>query len=267
TRAPGHAAELARAAREDGGFASVFAVGGDGILREAASGLLGGELPLAPLPAGTANVLARVLGIPRDPLLAAELLAARPPAMRRLDVGMVESSAPEGGAGSLPPTPFLMMTSRGLDARALERLPPSWKRRFGRGGVVLSGLRELLRKPDPSFGVRIDHGAERRASYLAVCNIPLYGGGFVLAPGASPFDRALEVVALAAPGRRALLAFAGRVVSRRAPAAARATREVSLPGSGPVWLQVDGDALAVELPARIRLAEATLPVLAPFGAT
>jgi diacylglycerol kinase (ATP) len=267
TRAPGHAGELARAARADGGYAAVFALGGDGILRETASGLIGGDLPLAPLPAGTANVLARVLGIPRDPLRAAALFAERPLPLSRLDVGLVER-LPEPTHAARPgsePTPFLMMASRGLDARALERLPPAWKRWLGRSGVALSGLRELARGDDPPFPFRVEDGAERRASFLSVCNIPFYGGSFVLAPGASPFDRALEVAAVEAPGRRALIAFAARVARGRPPAPTRAA-QVTLPGSGTTWLQLDGDALQVELPVRVRLAEETLPLLAPLDA-
>ncbi|HVS66419.1 MAG TPA: diacylglycerol kinase family protein [Thermoanaerobaculia bacterium] len=265
TNAPGHAAELARHAGTQGGLEAVFAIGGDGMLRETAIGLLGGDLPLAPLPAGTANVLSRVLGIPRDAHRAAELYAEATAAeTRRLDVGLV---APVRDRSGSPPsaadgTPFLMMASRGLDARALERLPLSWKRRFGRAGVALSGLRELLRGADPPFPYQVDGGDVRRAAFLSASNIPLYGGSFVLAEGAAPDDHVLDVVALERHGRAALLGFAAKVLLGRSARPVRAT-EVSLPGSGSVVLQVDGDAVVVRLPAWIGLAAETLPVWLP----
>jgi diacylglycerol kinase family enzyme len=261
TRAPGHAAALAREARASGGFAAVFAVGGDGMLRETAIGLLGGDLPLAPLPAGTANVLARVLGVPLDAERAAALYArGAERCVRRLDVGVVEPGA--GASGAAEAIPFLMMASRGLDARALELLPPAWKRRFGRAGVALSGLRELARGVGAPFDYRVDGGPTRRATFLSVCNIALYGGRFVLAGDARPDDRELDVVAHAGAGRAALLAFALRVVLGRAARSVRA-QEVVLPGAGAAALQVDGDAFPVALPARIALATDTLPVLVP----
>ncbi len=105
--ARGDATGLARAAAAEG-FEAVFALGGDGTVREVAAGLLGSGVPLGVLPGGTVNLLARALGLPGDPLAAAALLrpAARP---RRLDVGL---------AGA---TPFLMMVSAGLDASVLAQ--------------------------------------------------------------------------------------------------------------------------------------------------
>lgn len=281
TRAPGHAAELARDAAAREGIDVVFALGGDGMLRETAIGLLGGNLPLAPLPAGTVNVLARVLEIPRDPLRAAALLAdSSASQLVHIDVGVVLPAGtpaadpapvaradPEHTGAPVPvpdraPIPFLMMASRGLDARALERLPPAWKRRFGRAGVALSGLRELARGVDPPFPYALDGAEVRTAAFLSASNIPLYGGHFVLAAGALADDQLLDVVVHERIGRVALLGFAVQVALGRATRAVRA-REVELPGSGAATLQVDGDAVVIALPARITLAAQTLPVLVP----
>ena len=70
---PGHATEIVRAflpLKPD----VVAACGGDGTISEVARGLSGSGIPLAVLPGGTSNVLARELGIPLDPETAAELL-------------------------------------------------------------------------------------------------------------------------------------------------------------------------------------------------
>ena len=65
TEARGHATELCReAAHED--YDVVVAFGGDGTVNEAANGLLGARLPLCCLPGGSANVFAKMLGIPGE---------------------------------------------------------------------------------------------------------------------------------------------------------------------------------------------------------
>src|SRR3990167_1624330 len=77
TEAPGEARALARAAAA-GGAEVVFALGGDGTLREVAEGLAGSSCALGALPGGTTNVVARALGLPLTPIAAAQRLARAP---------------------------------------------------------------------------------------------------------------------------------------------------------------------------------------------
>lgn len=65
TKAPRYATELARNGLEKG-FGCIVAVGGDGTVNEVASGVLGSSVPMAIVPAGSGNGLARHLGIPLD---------------------------------------------------------------------------------------------------------------------------------------------------------------------------------------------------------
>src|SRR3954452_10458982 len=65
TCGPGHAIELSREAA-GGGYDVVVALGGDGTVNEAANGLSGSSTPLSCLPGGSANVFAKMLGIPGD---------------------------------------------------------------------------------------------------------------------------------------------------------------------------------------------------------
>jgi diacylglycerol kinase family enzyme len=95
TERRGHAVELARRARADG-VDVVVTLGGDGTVNEAVNGLLApGPAPrgpaLLPVPGGSANVFARTLGLPRDPVEATgELLAAlRDGRRRRIGLGRV----------------------------------------------------------------------------------------------------------------------------------------------------------------------------------
>jgi diacylglycerol kinase (ATP) len=251
TRGPGDATRLAAAAREEGAEA-VFVLGGDGTVREAAAALLGGEVPLAILPGGTTNVLAHALGVPASPLAAARAHATSP--VRRLDVGLC--------AG----LPFLMMASAGFDAFVLGRLDPQLKRRLGRAGIALQGLRELARYAWPRLELTVD-GAPREASFAAVANIPYYAGRYRLIPGARCDDRCLDLVTFSGDGYLDTLSFAldlarGRHLER-ADVTVSPIAEVVIHGPPGAHVQIDGDLCGEPVPVTIRLAEDTLPVLAP----
>src|ERR1700759_2463898 len=77
--------DLIRATKRD--IDSVIIGGGDGTLNAALPGLLETALPLGIIPLGTANDLARTLGIPIDPAAAAHIVARG--ALQRVDIGEV----------------------------------------------------------------------------------------------------------------------------------------------------------------------------------
>jgi diacylglycerol kinase (ATP) len=245
---------LARAAAAEG-MQAVFALGGDGTVRETAAGLLGSEVPLGILPGGTVNVLARALGLPRDAVTAARRSGALVP--RALDVGL---------AGSQP---FLMMVSAGLDSHLLSHLDLRLKRWLGQAGIGLQGLSDWWRYPYPPLQLEAD-GVLHQASFAAVSNIPLYGGTFRLAPAALPDDGKLDLVLFRGSGRRATLRFVlalarGAHVGRQDVTVLQ-VREVTIRGPEGTPFQVDGDAAAERCPVTIRLAEERLHVLVPVAA-
>jgi diacylglycerol kinase family enzyme len=252
TGAPGDATTIAGELARGGRVEAVFALGGDGTLREVATGLLGSEVALAPLPAGTTNVLARALGIPLRPLAAAQALAV---ARRRpLAVGLC-------GA-----TPFLMMVSAGLDAAIMGALSGRAKARWGQGAVVAQGLASWWGYRFPPLVARWP-GGEASGSFVAVCNIPLYAGPFAMAPTARADDDRLEVVLLRGGGRLTTLGFSADLVRgrhlRRGDVVSACVEEVELSGPPALPLQVDGDPCRESLPVRVRVASQRLQVLAP----
>lgn len=252
TTARGDATRLAAEAAAAGAEA-VFVYAGDGTVREAAAGLLGGEVPLGILPGGTANVLAHALGLPRRPLAAARAHARSE--RRPFDVGLCGS------------TPFLMMASAGLDAAVVARQQPTLKTWLGRTGVLLQGLGECWRYPYPPLTLTADGKPLPPATFAAVCNIPFYAGRFALAPAARWDDRRLDLVTFHGTGPRATLGFALALATGRhfahADVAAAIAEEIVLDGPRGLCLQVDGDSCTEPLPATVRLAEERLPVLVP----
>lgn len=251
TAGPGDAVRLARAQVAAGDVEVVFALGGDGTLREVAAGLIGSDVALAPLPAGTANVLALALGIPSRARAAAQALAHR--VTRLIDVGQAGVE------------PFLMMASCGLDAAVMARQNPSLKKTFGRLAIVASGLRRLIDYQFPTLALELD-GEKIEGSFFVAANIPLYGGPFRIAP-ADPADGLLDLVLFQGRGRGATMAFAfdlarGRHL-HRPDVVMRRFECLRFLGPSPFGLQVDGDVLAIEPPLEIGIRRQALKVVVP----
>jgi diacylglycerol kinase family enzyme len=122
TESRGHATELCREAAHEG-YDVVVAFGGDGTVNEAANGLLGSNTPLCALPGGSANVFARILGIPGELVDATEHLLAMADdwRVRKVDIGVVNGRY------------FTFNSGVGLDASVVEKVDaqPKLKARYG----------------------------------------------------------------------------------------------------------------------------------------
>ena len=105
----GNATEIAKNAAKEGAGA-VCVLGGDGTLNEVANGLRSTDTILAPLPGGSTNVLARSLGIPMNPVDAAERTLS---ALRDGEYSQV-------GLGSVNERRFLFHAGVGFDAKVVE---------------------------------------------------------------------------------------------------------------------------------------------------
>lgn len=254
TGGPGQATVLARE-RAEAGAECVIAFGGDGTVREVAAGLLASpdtDAALGILPGGTVNLLGLSLGLPRDPLAAAKLLPRLRP--QAIDVGLVNEA------------PFLMMISAGLDSSVLAALDTRLKWRFGKGAILWQGLREWWRYPYPRFQILAD-GEPFEASFVAVSNIPYYGGAYALAPGARPHDGRLDLVLFRGGGRLETIGFATDLLRgahvRRADVTVRHVQEVVFESPSGAIAQIDGDVCEERLPLTVRIAPRPLRVMAP----
>ena len=157
----------------------VFAWGGDGTVRRCVGEMAGEDACLAVVPAGTANLFASNLGIPRDirEAVAVGLHGAR----RRLDVGCFGDER------------FAVMAGVGFDA-AMIRGADDLKERLGRAAYVWSGSRNL-RAPAFGAGIEVD-GAEwfdGRATCILMGNVGSLFGGLEVFPSAEPDDGRLEL--------------------------------------------------------------------------
>lgn len=265
TRGPGDAPSLV-ADRVGRGPAvdAVVALGGDGTLNEVAWGVVrAGAAPRVPVgvvPLGTTNVIARDLGIPLDPRLAAVTLAfARP---RAFDLGTCEA----GGVSR----PFLLACGIGFEAEAAATVTPREKRWFGPAGYAVAGLRRILHPPVPlALDFLREDGSEERdvpAESAIVGNARLYGGFARLARTAAFDDGVLELAWFprARPWpllRAALTGIASELAACPAVRLAR-VRRVTIRGSSPVRGHVDAEPCIVT-PATFGVIRHGVSLLAP----
>jgi diacylglycerol kinase family enzyme len=111
----------------------LFVWGGDGMAQRSIDALDGADVPVALLPAGTANLLASSLGIPKDVEGAVDvgLRGDR----RRIDIGRINGET------------FAVMAGAGLDAQMIADADGGLKDRLGRLGYVWTGLKNLRAEP------------------------------------------------------------------------------------------------------------------------
>jgi diacylglycerol kinase (ATP) len=241
----GDAERLARDAEPE--FDIVVAAGGDGTMNAVANGLAENPRPLGVLPLGTANVLAREIGLPRDMDALASLMA--------------EGAASPVWPGRVGNRLFLMMAGVGFDAEVAAAVDPKLKRRIGRLAFVWAVLLRLIRNRRCDLRVAAD-GAEHWAAALIVAKGRHYAGPFVLAPEANLAEPKLDLVLFRDGGRIAALRYLRALllarISRATGVITLRVRSASVSASEPVPVQADGEIIGA-VPVEIDLAP--LPVM------
>jgi diacylglycerol kinase (ATP) len=245
----GDAERLTREAEAE--FDIIVAAGGDGTLNAVVNGMAAAPRPVALLPFGTANVLAREIGLPRDPERLADLIAAAP--ARPIRPGLVGDRL------------FLTMASSGFDAETVAAVNPRLKRHLGRLAFAWAILLCLWRYRACELCVRVDGVAYRAATVIAAKG-PLYAGPHVIAPAADLAEPTLEIVLFQRSGRPAVLRYLGALLRgslpRRGDITILRAREALVSGTEAVLVQADGEIVA-RLPVRIAIAEHPLRLVRP----
>ena len=231
----------------------VIVGGGDGTLHLALQGLVETDLPLGILPLGTANNLARTLGIPADPLSACDVVAGGH--RRSIDLGWVNGRY------------FFTTASIGLSVWITEELSAEAKRRWGPLAYALTAIR-VMRRTRPFHAHIRWAGGERhsRTVQIVVGNGRYYGAALPVADDAAIDDARLDLYTLEVSHWWRLLAIApalkrGRHGEKQQVEALRAT-EFEVTTRTPRSIDVDGE-LGGETPAVFRVRPRALEVFAP----
>lgn len=246
TTADDHGAGLARAAVASGAD-RVLVAGGDGTLRQVASGLVNTGITLGVLPVGSGNVLAQAIGVPLDlPSALAVAMTAEP---RPLDALKVHRDDCE-------PELCLTMLGVGADAAVLTDTSERAKRLVGPAAYVAAGARHCRPR---TFLVD-----DSPAAQVIVANVAGLRPSVVFLPDADPTDGRLDVL-VARPRTTAEVARMIVAVLRGRPVPfaeidQAATIEWSFDRAMP--LQIDGDVLPAVTTLRVNVVPAALQVAA-----
>lgn len=157
TRRAGHATELAREAAALG-YRAVCVVGGDGTLGEAVTGLAGTDTPVAIIPRGTANQVARNLRIPGTLEDAVRVAITGDPAP--VDLGRIGDRV------------FALVAGAGLDAAVMATATRSLKERWGFAAYIFAAVKEALTAQPVQFTIIADgETVEVRAVSVMLANV------------------------------------------------------------------------------------------------
>jgi diacylglycerol kinase (ATP) len=263
TTGPGHAVEIAQQAVRDR-RELVIACGGDGTLNEVVNGLAtysnGHRVPLALLPGGTANILAKELDLPWDIPRAAKCLVNGK--VREVALGVATPlEQPERKRY------FLSVSGAGPDGMIVYSVDLGLKARVGILAYWWQGAREVLRYTFPRFRVRAGD-RQLEATLVVVGRTKNYGGPFKITDHADLFEDQFEVMALTTQSGLRYLSYLptlwmGNLRKEQDVHFWRADSLVCEPlDANPVYAQVDGEPLA-RLPIEFSIAPRALKLLVP----
>jgi YegS/Rv2252/BmrU family lipid kinase len=211
----------------------LFVWGGDGMVQRCIDAAAGSGITLAILPAGTANLLATDLGIPKDlpEAVAIGLRGTR----RSLDVGVINGER------------FAVMAGAGFDARVMDGVDKRTKKRLGRVAYFRSTVR-AVKGQRRRMKIKVDGQIwfAGKASCVLFGNIGTITGGLCVFPDARPDDGVIEIGVVTARGGLDWLRVLGRIVTHDPESSPMVSithgRKASVRFDGPMPYQIDGGA-------------------------
>ena len=250
TRKAGDARDLAADIDCDG-FDAIVVAGGDGTINEVLNGLPSEAPPLAILPLGTINVLAKEIKLPSSIHGLADMITSGP--SRRVSIGEANGRR------------FFMMASVGLDADIVEHVSLNLKRHIGKWAYLYETIKRFIIKKPSRYRLHVG-GREREVAGAIIANGRYYAGRFVTSPTAHLEKPCLDICALTRFGRLALPSYLialglGRLASHADVQIDQVTDlDLLAPVGAP--LQADGELLC-RLPAHIRILPAAVRLIFP----
>lgn len=252
TQSQEHALATARAAAERGDV--VIAVGGDGLVRDVACGVVPAGGTMAIVPAGRGNDLARKLDLDHSPDALAAMLAD----------GQVREYDVISAAGQI----VLGNVYVGIDSVSNKAINDN---RWLPGLLVyrLAPVGTILSWHAPTFTVDCDGEATTLAAHsVVVANSGAYGHGLKIVPSAELDDGQLDVMTVAAGPRRKIVTFMAQAKDgthvESDSVTVRRARRVTISADRPVPVFADGDYLS-EMPISMEIRPAALKLVMPPG--
>lgn len=248
TKQRGDAENLAKEISRRNSELLIIAAGGDGTFNEVINGIVGTDIPMAILPMGTTNVLAKELGVPEDVEGAMKIAVSSTPKTVSLGKIYVTRHSP------LVTRHFCLMAGIGFDGEAVFRINEALKKLSGKGAYIYSGIKTLS-VFDPSE-LTFDINGKTYYGYSAIISKSAkYGGNFKITPDARLTAPNLYICLFKGKRRSDIFRYvcgivAGRHLNFKDIEYLKAT---SIEVNGNAHIQIDGDYLGMT-PAKIAVA-------------
>lgn len=250
---PGHS--MARRALE-AGVDLVMVGGGDGTVRAVSSQLASTEMPIALIPAGTGNLLARNLSIPLDTDAAIRLALHG----RLKAIDMVTCTFDEGEER------FVVMAGMGLDAQIMESTDSGLKKVIRSGAYAVAAVQNAVPAPFTATITLDDAPPVRRKMVMALMgNVGTITAGMTLFPRATPTDGMVDLL-LASPGKVVDWARLGaQIITGQEMEGFTLTRakRVLIETDRPIPFELDGDTAGSTRTLRAEVDQGALRVVVP----
>jgi diacylglycerol kinase family enzyme len=232
----------------------LIAVGGDGTVATVADLAMARQLPLAIIPAGSTNIVARDLGIPSDPSTAANLIFGNH-RERLIDLGRCNDRW------------FLHMGGSGIDSKLFMATDQARKRRYGWKAYVGPAIRNLF-STQARYTLTTEFGS---LSVMSPLILVALGGALItpeikIASGISRDDGLLDVFVFTPSNSTKLVDTGLRLISRQIEASPYVTRirctELLLEADPEMPVEIDGD-VTTHTPAHFTISPLALNVIVP----
>lgn len=251
TRARGDARTAAARHEAD----TIVAVGGDGTINEVVNGLAGRPTPIAVVPAGVGNVLARALDLPHS----AERVCR---AVRHGRTITVDGCVMGGNR-------FLLLAGAGLDARVVHAVAGRRTGTLSYFSYFMPAITAWMKYARDPFSVEIDGNMIcDDAVFCVLANVGNYIGRWQIIPGADPADGLLDVLVFRGRKRADLAGFAAsfllqRHLRRNDVICARGrTVKAFSPTGAMIPVHADGDPMGC-LPVHVTVAPGSVRIVVP----
>ncbi len=233
----------------------IIAAGGDGTFNEVVNGMVNSNIPLAILPMGTTNVLAKELSIPENIEGALDIALKGTPHLVSLGKITIDYSS------YCICRYFVLMAGIGYDGESVYRINENIKRISGKGAYILSGIKTLLRfKPEP-LTCHINDKTYTAYS-LIIGKAAKYGGNLKITPDAKLIDPILDVCLFKGKSRLDILRYVFGIVRQRHTMFedVEYQKAENILIEGKAHIQVDGDYLGMT-PASIEVEPRSLRLI------
>lgn len=262
SKRPGHALEIARDSAGQG-YNVIAAVGGDGTVGEVANGILGSgarDVKMAVIPAGTGNDFVGGNRLFKDWEEAAQALASQK-VIRSTDLLLFRDAS---GYSKY----VINSIGTGFDAYVVKRVLELGSRKVGRLSYMIEAFRGLFAFNPGHFEVDFDGDAQVRENVwlFAIVNSERFGGGMLVAPGASSSDGKMNVCSLSDVSRSQIVPLIVLVRSGkhmgRPGVSCQECREVRISAPQGFPCHLDGDTVDVTYPFTVTVVPGALSVIA-----